>query len=463
MKRSRKKKSRNRAILLLVALTILILTASTLYYFTRPVTSTVSFASVAQVSQYTTEFPTQSPGTSPNAISVDSNGIVWFALWNVSSIGELIPSNGTIHEFPLPGVKASAMISWGMTVDNTHRRVWLTEYSSNSIWSFDIGTHKFTQYKLSTPNSYPFGITLDKNQNVWFTELEGNKIGEITASGTLSELSVPISNSEPSGIVIDPLERAWFTLPGADSIGSYFDGNFTMQNFTGLASTPVGITVDSKGNLWFTQHGPSFVSEYNPASHYLKTISTSNNSLPSSLPYFCWVDENGNVWFNEHQGNAMGEFFPQNNTLVEYLIPTRIASEGNISYMLTSAVSPSGEPWYTELYTGKIGTINVGAPVMVHLKLLNYSSSNDAFLNGSSNSYGLAISSNSLVSLKAYVGNFTSQGNFSFTFSPRTGNGNFNTVLTIQNRGALPGVYFFTITARTDKIAVSQIIDLTVR
>ncbi|MFI5419599.1 MAG: hypothetical protein ACHQ1H_01385 [Nitrososphaerales archaeon] len=464
MKKKRRQNSGRRIFALAVIIIVLVLTVTLVYFVSRPATVPDSFVTRVQTSQYTVEYLTQSSSTSPNALAVDSGGSVWFSLWNLSSIAVLNPSNSTLHEYPLPGVKPGEMITWGMTVDNIHRRVWFTEYSSNSIWSFDIVSNKFTQFKLSTPNSFPFGIALDNNQNVWFTELEGDKIGEITSTGTLSEISVPGSGTpEPSGITADSSGKIWFTLAGEDLIGSYYQGNFNLQNLTGRVSTPVGIAVDHKGDLWFTQHGPSLISEYNPHTHYLKTISTSNNSLISSLPYFCWVDSNGNIWFNEHQGNAMSEFFPENNTLIEYFIPTRIASEGNISYMLTSALSGAGQPWYTELWTGKIGTINTSAPLSLRLTLSNYTSEDDTITKGGSVSYGLSIGARSGVSMKAYLGNFSSQGNFSFAFAPAAGNGNFSTVLTIHNRYAAPGVFFITITARTENVAVSQIIELTVR
>ncbi len=446
------------------ALIVLVVAFALVAFLSRPGAESYSFVAKVQTSPYTLEYLTQSERTSPNALAVDSRGSVWFTLWNLSSLGELIPSNNTIHEYPVPGLKPGEMITWGITVNNILHRIWFTEYSSNSIWSFDTVSHMFTQFKLSTPNSFPFGIALDGNQNVWFTELEGNKIGEITFAGTLSEISIPGRGTlEPSGITADSFGKVWFTLPGEDLIGSYYQGNFSLQNLTGRVSTPVGIAIDHKGNLWFTQHGPSFVSEFNPQTHYLKTISTSNNSLVSSLPYFCWVDSRGNIWFNEHQGNAMSEFFPQNNTLVEYFIPTRIVSEGNISFMLTSALSGSGQPWFTELWTGKIGTINTTAPLAVHLRVINYSEGNAVLSRNTGISYELSIVANTGVSLKAYVGNFTTQGNLSFSFSPVIGDGNFSSTVTIHTRGALPGVYFVTLTARTENVAVSRIIEITVR
>ena len=369
-----KSKRPKRLLILLGILFIVLLTVALSYYFLEPATGPSSiYISKPQIVAYTIEYPTQSSSTSPNAITVDSTGDIWFALWNDSSIAELIPTNGTIHEYHVPGVKSGSMTTWGMSVDNSLGLVWFTEQSSNSIWSFNMNDHQFVQHKLVTPNAFPFGLTIDKNHNVWFAELEGNKIGEIAQNGSMVELPVPVGSSEPSGITTDSTGKVWFTLPGIDSIGSYYEGNFTIQNLTGLITTPVGIAVDSHGNIWMTQHGPSFISEFNPTTHYFKTISTSNNSLIDSLPYFCWVDQNGNVWFNEHQGNAMGEFQPANNTLIEYFIPTAIKDAGNISYMLTSTLSPSGQPWYTELLSGKVGTVNTTKALDVSMQLLNYS------------------------------------------------------------------------------------------
>lgn len=353
-------------------------------------------------------------------------------------------------------------MTWGMSVDNSLGLIWFTEESSNSIWSFNMNNHRFEQHKLVTPDAFPFGITIDTNHNVWFAELEGNKIGEIAANGSMYELLVPSKGDpEPSGITADSTGKVWFTLPGTDSIGSYYQGSFTIENLTGLITTPVGIAVDSLGNIWMTQHGPSFISEFNPTTHYFKTISTSNNSLIESLPYFCWVDQNGNVWFNEHYGNAMGEFDPVSNSLIEYFIPTEIRDAGNISYMLTSTLSPSGEPWYTELFSGKVGTVNTTKALDVKVQLINYSSP-VSIPNGSKINLGLSVTSNSsLVYLKGYVGNFT--GNFTFTFAPQQGSGSFNSVVEIQNNGSMSGVYFVTLTTRTNTLAVSKVVEIIVQ
>ena len=151
----------------------------------------------------------------------------------------------------------------------------------------------------------------------------------------------------------------WFTEVYADSVGSLSNGTFHGYPLVG-ASSPTGIALDpSSGDVWVTLHGGSDIAELDPATNSTKVISTSvPTGVQSTLPYFVAVDAHGNVWFDEHYGNAIARFTPSNQTLVEYEIPTRVASLGDISGALTIGLDPSGHPWFTEFYTGKIGMVD---------------------------------------------------------------------------------------------------------
>jgi virginiamycin B lyase len=446
-------------IVITVVAVILVLIGSLAYFFIQSNAST-TYTSSPETSQYTTEYPTNFPTTQPNAIAADARGNVWFTLENQSSLAELNPATAKIQEFPIPTHIKGGTTTWGIVVDNSRGLVWFTEQSSNSIWSFSTSSHRFNQYELKTSNSFPFGITLDKQGDAWFTEFFGNAIGEVSTSGSLTEIPIPLNGYiEASSITVDSSGKVWFTLPGVNSTGSYSDGQFAFQNLTGLALTPVGISIDNQGNIWLTQHGPSFVSEFNPTTHYFKTISTIVPIvLGTSLPYFDYVDQSGNVWFNEHYGNAMAEFVPSNNTLIEYFIPTRIGYAGNMSGMLTSTLSPSGQPWYTEFFAGKIGTINMDSPLDLHLNLLNYSTP-------------IALKSNGSASVQLNIsGAFAQQaavkesvGNFSSDFEFKVSQTELGQVLTIHDNGSKTGVYFVTISALASSLGVSQIIELEVQ
>ena len=221
----------------------------------------------------------------------------------------------------------------------------------------------------------------------------------------------------------------------------------------------MGIAVDSSGNLWLTQHGASMVSEFNPVTHYFRTISTSIPPDGASYPYFVYVDNStGKVWFNEHYGNAISVFDPKTNTLVEYEIPSRNSADGNISGALTMTLSPQGTPWFTELYTGKIGEVIPSLPIGLSVQVNGGSTVNLG--NESSTTLQLSVldTSDETSYLSASIGNFT--GNFVFNFTSYSGHGNYSTPLTIQNGGSPPGVYFVTISAETQNLIVSQVIEV---
>jgi virginiamycin B lyase len=219
--------------------------------------------------------------------------------------------------------------------------------------------------------------------------------------------------------------------------------------------------VDSQGDLWITQHGPSFISEFNPAKNYFRTIST---SVPSwvvdrtTLPYFIRVDTKGNVWFNEHYGNAIGVFDPSDETLVEYEIPSRLANSGNLSFALTLGLAQSGDAWFTELLTGKIGVISPNVSGELSLSFENESQ----IVVNQSKSVNLQVSNNSsdTAFLGAYVGNSTQ--NLQFNFSQSSGKGNFDSTLTIKSASAAPGVYFVTLSAETRSVIYSRVIEVIV-
>lgn len=445
-----------RNITIVAATAILILVILSVYYY-----GIQSRQVVQNNSPFITEYSTSST-SSPNAIAVDMRGNVWFTLENKSALVELNPLTKSMQLFPFPRAVGKSSVTWGIAIDNNQDLVWLTEQVSNAIWSFNMTSHAFKEYPLKTPNAFPFDITIDQENDVWFTELFSNKIGEIANGSTLVEFPIPVNgDAEPSGITVAPSNVIWVTLPGVESIGSFARSKFNIYNLTGLITSPVGISVDNQGNLWMTQHGPSFISEFNPVNHYFRTISTSIPALHTSLPYFVQVDSKGDVWFNEHYGNVMGLFEPTNNTMIEYQIPTRISWAGNISGMLTMALSPDGAPWFTEFFSGKVGTVNDSIPLDLELRLLNYSTVSEMpvqLVDGRQISLQLSLneSSSSTVLLQGSVGNFTT--GFAFTFQPSSGSGTFDSVVTIRDNGAKSGVYYLTISAETNDLVISKIV-----
>jgi streptogramin lyase len=487
------KLERRRRLILGIVLAALVVSSSTVYLFVLspavrartegglPAVLSVT-DSKAQPSRYITEYQVAGVNSQPNAIASDSDGDIWFTLAADYAIGELNPANGTTHEFQVPHQNGS-LVSWGIAVDDAKGLVWFTDQLANSVWSFDIASHEFTRHQLPDPFSSPYQLAVDGSGDVWFTEFEGGRIGEITDQGSLREYTVPTGTSTqttttlvgPAGIAIGKDGTVWFTEVYADSVGSFDEGTFHRYPLVG-ASSPTGIALDpSSGDVWVTLHGGSDVAEFDPATNSTRVISTSvPTGVQSTLPYFVAVDAHGDVWFDEHYGNAIARFTPSNQTLVEYEIPTRVASLGNISGALTIGLDPAGHPWFTEFYTGKVGMVDQATGVDLEV-------STNPPTNGSG-AVELSPGGNTTILVHVEGGSPStlahSQGTgptvqVSFSSSPSSGNSTYTSTMTLAAATAPPsaagtgvkgageeGYTEVTISAVTPDLVCSQVIEV---
>ncbi len=477
--------------LIISALIIAIFAGSALFYYERdsglssqdkqaplilPASSISSIRSIPQIYQYITEFPTISD-SGPNAITVGPSGDVWFVMGGLTSLGELTPENGTVKVYQLPEQKNLTANSWGVAFDDKRNLVWFTDEISNAVWSFNVQTDEFAKHALPHPRSSPYQISIDNSDNVWFTEIDGNRLGEISATtGALNEYQVPltsaynalINSTGPAGLAIGKDGTIWFAEAYGNAICSYSGGKFHQYDLSSFGvNSPTGIAISPNGaSLWITQHGGSFISRYDPNSHFLVTISTSVIGVTESLPYFIQVDSQGNVWFNEHYGNAIGRYNPSNNTLVEYEVPSRIPNLGNLSGVVTFTLSQHGQPWFTELYTGKIGTVNISKPVQLSMRISGMSGNTLNLNGGNSGSSSLNVTvdehlGSSPVTLKSFVGNPNVK--LGIHFSKSSGSNNFASNLTITNESS--GSYsnnlcWITISAVSSQVIAGEVVQI---
>jgi virginiamycin B lyase len=421
-----------------------------------------------EASRYITEYQVGGVDSDPNAIASDSKGNVWFTLAADYAIGELNPANGTTHEFRIPDQNGS-LVSWGLAVDSSRNLVWFTDQLADSVWSFNATSGSFTRYHVPTQLSSPYQVAVDGDGNVWFTEIDGGKIGEITPQGAIREYTVPAGASSspatsltgPAGIAIGRAGVVWFTEVYEDSVGSLSNGTFHEYPLTGAVS-PTGIALDPQGDVWVTLHGGSYIAELNPAKNSTRIISTSVPGGVSTLPYFVAVDPQGNVWFDEHYGNAIARFTPSNQTLVEYEIPTRVASLANISGALSIGLDDAGHPWFTEFYTGKVGTVDPSGALGIRVVI--GSPSNGTTLNASSGgnfSVSIQVSGSSPSTLAYSKGVGPA---LLISFSPSSGNGSYSSTMTVESPGrtASGSVVAVTISAVTPQVVCSQVIEVEV-
>ena len=168
------------------------------------------------------------------------------------------------------------------------------------------------------------------------------------------------------------------------------------------------------------------------------------------------------------------------------MIPTQVHSDQNISGALTMSLSPDGTPWFTELFGGKVGKVNLGVPINLGLSIENatfnapFNTGQAAILSPGEN-LTIALSLTSPSKETVTLGTFLSLLNYAtnvmiprakdsnnatsglvYSFSTPSGNGNFTSYLSIRDQNLAPGSYLVTISAMTTNIHVSKVIQIEV-
>jgi virginiamycin B lyase len=282
---------------------------------------------------------TLSNGANPYGISVDRNGIVWFAETGSGSIGRYDPITGKLNEFSLPQTGSRPFY---LTIDK-NGSVWVSETQYNQIVMFDSKTSTFKQYPIPTPGAVPGGITADNSGNIWFTEEISDKIGILVPStGNITEFQIPTTDSIPIQVAVDQHGTIWFTESKTGKIGSLNPSNGSVSEFVPFNSTllgPTGLVIGADGGVWFTEHAGNRITTFNPTTQTFKSYPLSNNQ---AFPFGLVFDQQQNrIWFVEHIGNSIGTLDLNNGKFDTFPIPN---PSSDVQLL---AIDSKGNVWFT--------------------------------------------------------------------------------------------------------------------
>jgi streptogramin lyase len=368
-----------RAVTALVVIGIVAISSFTAYYLyfqgpcnqaqaTQSVSSGIKPVNFGAVSEYGLPSSTRLA----NAITVASDGSVWFGEQGYPGVGHLVPGTGTLTEYQwpcYPGAKNGGVVSsiWGITTWNG--KVWAADGDTGRLVGLDATSGGVT-YVNTTSNLFPYLLAVSTDGSLWFTALSSPaRLGRLGPDLQLSLFPVQgLGHEYPVqvGFVNSTLGYMVALNPyKANDSGLYsFDpsptsGGISVQRVGGNFSLfyPQGLFVSGK-TVWVSQHYPSNLVSYNTGSGMWTIYPTSTISYVSTtLPYFVEVSGSG-VWFNEHYANRIAFLDPTAGTLTEYSESDPPATTANgIQNDLTFATTPTGV-WFTSTSGNYIGFID---------------------------------------------------------------------------------------------------------
>ena len=336
---------------------------------------------LAGSNEHVKEYKIPTACTQPLAITVDHNGIVWFAQTNTGKVAKFDPLTETFTEYDnsvwenvekmfivsaiendMEPTKLRSMM-WGIDYfpDGS---IWFTDERTDAIWKFSIDTESYDRISYSQTDenrsSLPQKLVIEGSKII-INDFTGGRLSFLDYAQDkqgLRHYAIPsvMDGAVTSDFAIDSDKNVWYTnwVPSGAGILVKFDypgyefaatqGEVTQglllqdfvewYNFPAGLTTPNGVAVGPDQKIWLADTSSSYFFSFDPRTEeftkYVTSIPTIDSygnasdfiKNPVSRPY--WIERSdGNLIMNEHNANRIGVFNPFSETLVEYTVPSR--------------------------------------------------------------------------------------------------------------------------------------------
>jgi streptogramin lyase len=239
----------------------------------------------------TSDFPTPTPSSAPNAIAAGPDGSLWFTEQAANKVVSLDPGTKAMHEVATP-TAGPVVIAPG-----PDGNMWFTEGAPptpGQIAVINPVTDAITEFPTTTAGSGPVGITTGSDGNLWFTEVAVGKIGSIGAGAPAPSVTGPAVTGTPQpGNALNCQGETWsswaglqpsLTLFGFDGFQWLRDGGAVAGASTGtytVAAGDVGHQISCRTTATYPLLGAT-VSALSPAVTVSPTLAAALTGLSAS-------------------------------------------------------------------------------------------------------------------------------------------------------------------------------------
>ncbi|MDC4215216.1 MAG: CopD family protein [Candidatus Nitrosopumilus limneticus] len=188
----------------------------------------------------------------PIFIQADFDDNIWITIVNKNKILKYVPDEDIFKIIELPEKDS---LPFALSIDSDGK-IWYSATGIGKIGYIDPNDSKITQYSKEIPLDGPEFLLFDKNEDVWIAEHTGTAITKFNPVLETFE-SIPVSNKEalPFGMTFDRYGNIWFAQHVVDSIGVYDPDNNDLKEVT--ISTEGSfiqfMTSDKNGKIWFVE------------------------------------------------------------------------------------------------------------------------------------------------------------------------------------------------------------------
>jgi virginiamycin B lyase len=311
------------------------------------------------------EYDLPGPSRMPWNADPDKNGNIWMPYYGDNNkIGRLNPKTAKVDEFAVPAEMTAGIHSTYPAADGS---VWMGEQGTNRLGHWDPATMKITEYQdayipgkeYTTAGNSKHTVRVDGNGYVWAT---GGPLSRYDPKeGKFYDYKDEVGSAY--GITVDKDGNVWFCAQGRSEIGmgDKNTGKVKVWKVPTDKSFPRRLAIDQDGIVWFGEYSAGKIGRFDPKTETFKEYVLPG---PGQTPYGIAIDKKGGVWFNSAETDVIEHLDPKTGEITQYPFDH---AEITIREM---NIDPEGRIWYTSPANNKVGYFYLsGRPDLMTSKL----------------------------------------------------------------------------------------------
>ena len=156
---------------------------------------------------------------SPYGVEIDKDGNPWFAEFrDGGAIGKVDTKTGKVTKWNPPTPNG-----WPRRIEiDSNGMVWVALFRGGKIDRFDPKTQTFQEFQLPGPSPTPYALGIDKNNYIWYSSDAMDVMGRLDPNtGQVTEYPYPYSENMMKEFFLDSQGRMWYASPPNNRVG-YF-------------------------------------------------------------------------------------------------------------------------------------------------------------------------------------------------------------------------------------------------
>lgn len=227
--------------------------------------------------------------------------------------------------------------------------LWMTLALGGKMAKFDVTTKQFTVVESGENNRrgfYPHSLRFDQQGNVWYTDAAMNsvfRLDGVTHAVKKYALPAPVADAErgrvrgeggsvtPYGIAVAPDGRIWYTKLNGQKVGVIDPKTDQITEYDPPVNGPRRLDVAPDGIVWVPGYGTGDLARLDPATGEWKVYPLPGDG--NGIPYALMVQKTtGDVWICGTGTDTMMRFEPKTEKLTVYPMPTRVTYTREIEF-----------------------------------------------------------------------------------------------------------------------------------